>query len=255
MAHIVAREVVIEFPVYDTAQRSLKKQLIHATTGGRIARDSANRISVRALDGVSFEIRPGDRVGLMGHNGAGKTTLLRALAGIYEPVSGMLAVEGRVATLLELFLGLDADATGYENIVLRSLYMGLSRRQLQQRAQDIADFTELGEYLHMPVRAYSSGMRLRLAFAVSTSVDAEILLMDEWLSVGDSEFRPKARRRMEELVARTNILVVASHDHSLLQETCNRFLLLERGGVREVQPEGLAQAETRDAPSAQANRV
>jgi lipopolysaccharide transport system ATP-binding protein len=237
MSHIVASEVVVDFPIYDTAHRSLKKKLIRATTGGRIARDSGDRITVRALDRVTFEIRPGDRVGLAGHNGAGKTTLLRVLAGIYEPLSGSLEVEGRVATLLELFLGLDVDSTGYENIVLRGLYMGLSHREIRQRAEEIAEFTELGDYLAMPVRTYSSGMKLRLAFAVSTSVNADILLMDEWLSVGDSDFRPKARRRMEELMARSSILVFASQDRSMMAELCNRVFWLEHGRISELPPE------------------
>lgn len=243
MAHIIARDVVVEFPIYDTAHRSLKKQIIHATTGGRIARDSGNRVAVRALDGVSFEIRPGDRVGLMGHNGAGKTTLLRALAGIYEPVGGTLAVNGRVATLLELFVGVDLDATGYENIMLRGLYMGLTRDEIRERAGDIARFTELGDYLYMPVRTYSSGMQLRLAFAVSTAVDADIVIMDEWLSVGDAEFRPKARERMEALLERSAILVVASHDRRLLGDICNRIFWLDHGQISEVSPAAIEQHE------------
>ncbi len=236
MAHIIARDVVVQFPIYDTAHRSLKKQLIHATTGGRIARESGDRVTVRALDGVSFEIRAGDRVGLMGRNGAGKTTLLRMLAGIYEPVGGALDVDGRTATLLELFVGVDLDATGYENIMLRGLYLGLSREEIRSRADEIAEFTGLGDYLNMPVRTYSSGMQLRLAFAVSTAVDADIVLMDEWLSVGDAEFRPKARRRMEELMKRSSILVFASHDRALIGEFCNRVFWLEQGAISEGDP-------------------
>jgi len=233
MAHIVARDAVVEFPIYDTAHRSLKKQILHASTGGRIARDSGNRMTVRALDGVTFEIRPGDRVGLAGHNGAGKTTLLRALAGIYEPVAGVLTVEGRVATVLELFIGMDLEATGYENILLRGLYMGMSREELRGRIDDITQFTELGDYLSMPVRTYSSGMRLRLAFAISTAVKADILLMDEWLSVGDADFRPKARLRLEQFVARSSILVLASHDRAMIDALCNRVFVLEHGRIRE----------------------
>lgn len=234
MSRITARNLVVEFAIYDAAHRSLKKQLLSATTGGRIARDARDRVLVRALDGVSFEIGPGDRVGLVGHNGAGKTTLLRVLSGIYEPIEGSLAVEGRVASLLDVSLGIDPEATGYENILLRALLMGLRPREIEGRMAEIAEFTELGQYLDMPVRTYSAGMQMRLAFAVSTSVEADVLVMDEWLGVGDSEFQPKARRRMEELVARTKILVVASHDHNLLKSVCNRVLRMEHGRIEEV---------------------
>jgi lipopolysaccharide transport system ATP-binding protein len=234
MARIEATNLMIEFPVYDMTHRSLKKKLFNATTGGAIGRDASNRLTVRALDGVSFVLRPGDRVGLMGHNGAGKTTLLRVLSGVYEPVAGTLHVEGRVASLLDHSLGIDPEASGYENIILRSLIMGLRRRDIERRIDEIAEFTELGQYLDMPLRTYSTGMQLRLAFAVSTSVDADILLMDEWLGVGDSEFQPKARRRLDELVARAKILVVASHNHDLLRDVCNRFFRLEHGKIQEL---------------------
>lgn len=226
--------MVVDFPIYDAAHRSIKNQLLSSATGGRIARDSDNRVIVRALDGVSFSIHAGDRVGLVGHNGAGKTTLLRVLSGIYEPVAGSLLVEGRAATLLDINLGIDPDATGYENIRMRALMMGLAPSALEPKIEDIARFSELGGYLDMPLRTYSSGMRLRLAFAVSTSIDADILLMDEWLAVGDADFQPKAKRRMEELVARTKILVVASHDYSLLKGVCNRILRLEHGKINET---------------------
>lgn len=234
MTLISAKDVVVEFPIYGAEHRSLKKQLISATTGGRIARDAGNRVTVRALDGVTFEMKPGDRIGLVGHNGAGKSTLLRMLSGIYEPVQGELMVEGSVATLLELSLGIDIEASGYENIWLRGLMMGLTPKDIRSKFEDIVEFTELGDYLDMPVRTYSSGMQLRLAFAVSTSVDADIILMDEWLGVGDSEFQPKAKKRMEELVARASILVVASHDHQLLKGACNRIFRLEHGKVSEM---------------------
>ncbi len=239
MARIVAKDAVVEFPIYTGMHRSLKSAVLNATTGGRLARDAANRIAVRALDGVSFELRAGDRVGLMGHNGAGKSTLLRMLSGIYEPISGSLKVEGRVATLLELQLGIDPDATGYENILLRGVMAGLKLREIRARIDEIAEFTELGDYLGMPVRTYSSGMLLRLAFAVSTSVEADILLMDEWLSVGDAEFSKKASARLQQLVERTPILVIASHSKELIGRVCNRVFELEHGQVHERAPGAL----------------
>lgn len=230
---IFADRIMVEFPIYNAGHRSLKRAVLHATTGGRVARDSANRVTVRALDGITLSVRPGDRVGLVGHNGSGKTTLLRVIAGIYEPVSGRLSVTGRVASLLDLSLGIDQEATGYENIMLRAVLAGLRPKEIKAKMDEIADFTELDDYLEMPVRTYSSGMQLRLAFAVSTSIDADILVMDEWLSVGDAEFAKKASERLEQLVEKTPILVLASHSPELIGKVCNRVIRLEHGIIVE----------------------
>lgn len=229
MPHIKAENIVVDFPIYNASHRSLKTAVLRATTGGRIGRDAGNRVIVRALDRLSFEIREGDRVGLVGQNGSGKTTLLRVLSGIYEPQGGALEVRGRSATLLDLGLGIDPEATGYDNIMFRGILAGLHPKAIRARVKEIADFTELGDYLEMPVRTYSSGMQVRLAFAVATSVEADILLMDEWLSVGDAEFSKKATDRLEALVDRTPILVLASHDRKLIERTCNKIFRLEHG--------------------------
>jgi ABC-type polysaccharide/polyol phosphate transport system, ATPase component len=230
---IVADGIVVSFPIFNAAHRSLKRTVLHATTGGRVARESGSRVSVCALDRLSFHIRPGDRVGLIGHNGSGKTTLLRVLSGVYEPVYGRISVQGRVASLLDLSLGMDLEATGYENIRLRAILAGLTPAEVQAKLEEIGEFSELDEYLEMPIRTYSSGMMLRLAFAVSTSVNADILLMDEWLGVGDADFSKKATRRLEELVDRSPILVIASHDPKLIARTCTRVLRLEHGVIVE----------------------
>ena len=234
MAHVHASGVVIEFPLFGSIHRSLKSTVLHVATGGRLATDTAHRTVVRALDGVSFDIRAGDRVGLIGHNGAGKTTLLRALSGVYEPIRGVLDISGRVASLLDLHLGVDPDASGLENIQLRGVLAGLHPAEIRAKTAEIAEFTELGEYLDMPVRMYSSGMQLRLLFAVVTSIDADILLMDEWLSVGDAEFSKKAARRIENLVERSPILVLASHSPELIRKVCNRVFRLEHGSLVEA---------------------
>lgn len=230
---ITAENLVVEFPTYTSVHRSLKKAVLHATTGGRFAQDSRARVTVRALDGVSFEIKQGDRVGLVGQNGSGKTTLLRVLAGAYEPVTGELEIRGRVGALLDISMGIEEEATGYENIVLRGVMMGLSPGEMRERIVEIAEFTELGEYLDMPVRTYSAGMKIRLAFAVSTSISADILLMDEWLSVGDAAFSEKASRRLESLVEQSSAFVIASHSRELISRLCNRGIRLHRGRLEE----------------------
>ena len=229
MALIEAENLVVEFPVFTNSHRSLKNTLLNATTGGRIAHAAGNKVLVRANDQLSFKIAEGERVGLLGHNGSGKTTLLRALAGAYEPTEGYLNVEGKVASLLDISLGMDVDASGYDNIFLRGIMMGLSPKEIKAKMIDIAEFTELGEYLDMPVRTYSSGMLLRLAFAVSTSVDADIIVMDEWLSVGDADFNEKAAKRLKSFVDNASILVIATHSEELLKNVCNRAVRLEHG--------------------------
>lgn len=237
MSYIRAQDLVVEFPVFNNTHRSLKSAVLHATTGGRLARSAGDRVAVRALDSLTFNIQAGERVGLVGHNGSGKTTLLRVLAGAYEPIAGSLQLKGRVASLLDISLGMDHDATGYENIFLRGIMMGLTPQEIRQKMDEIADFTDLGEYLDMPVRTYSSGMQLRLAFAVSTSVEADILIMDEWLSVGDAEFNLKASERLTKLVENAAILVIASHSPELVSKVCTRAFRLEHGKlVQEYDP-------------------
>lgn len=234
---IHAEAMTLDFPVYSQTHRSIKQAVINATTGGRIATGIHNRTVVRALDDVTFTLREGDRIGLLGNNGAGKTTLLRVLSGVYEHTSGRLEVNGSVVSLLDLSLGMDNEASGYENIFLRGALLGWRARDLRGLVDEIADFSGLGSYLDMPVKTYSSGMMLRLAFAVSTAITADILIMDEWLSVGDESFNQKASARLDDLVNRSKILVLASHSPSLVQRVCNRVFHLEQGRVTEqVEP-------------------
>jgi lipopolysaccharide transport system ATP-binding protein len=235
-ALISARNVTVEFPIYDNSHRSLKKQVLNLTTGGKIGSDAGKHPIVRALDNLNFEFNEGERIGLTGHNGSGKTTLLRVLSGVYAPVSGALKVTGKVASLLDVSMGLDPDATGFENIYLRGIMDGLKPAFIRSRIDDIADFTDLGDYLNLPVRTYSSGMMLRLAFAISTSVEADILIMDEWLSVGDAQFSAKAAERLDGLVRKASILVIASHDPRLIERICTRRLHLEHGKIITDEP-------------------
>ena len=228
---IVAKNIAVDFPIYENSHRSLKKAVLSMSTGGRIGHDAGRHAVVTALDGLSFNFEEGARVGLVGHNGSGKTTLLRVLSGVYAPNRGDFKIQGRVASLLDVSMGLDPDATGFENIYLRGILDGLKPKVIRGKIDEIADFSELSEYLNLPVRMYSSGMMLRLAFAISTSVEADILIMDEWLSVGDASFTAKAAQRMEKLVGKAAILVVASHDPALISRVCNRKISLEHGRI------------------------
>ena len=239
MAHILSKDLTIDFPIYGPSNRSLKKAIVNATTGGAFARDAGKRVVVRALDRVSFEFYEGDRIGLVGHNGSGKSTLLRALAGIHEPVSGLLKVRGTITSMLSITLGMEPEATGLENIYMRGYVMGISRNKMKGMLDDIVDFAGIGDFLHLPMRTYSSGMAMRLAFAVSTSFPADIVLMDEWLSVGDADFVSKAKARLDRFVRGAGIVVLASHDQGLIAAQCNKVFKLDHGKLTPMQDPSL----------------
>ncbi|MCK1290004.1 ABC transporter ATP-binding protein [Bradyrhizobium sp. 30] len=227
-AHIALRNVSVRFPVLSFRDRSLRSRFVNAMT---LRRTTATPHIVSALNDVNLDIRAGDRVAIIGANGAGKTTLLRVLAGIYHPTSGSVDVLGRCLPLFDLSAGFDEEATGYENIMRRGLVIGARRSEIDAKRGEIAAFTELGDRLDLPLRTYSSGMMLRLIFAVATAVEGEIVLLDEWIGVGDQQFRKKARQRLDEIVVRAGILVLASHDIELIKSTCNRAILLEEGRI------------------------
>jgi lipopolysaccharide transport system ATP-binding protein len=236
---ISARELALDFPIYDIASRSLKQLLMvrpianvlrgASHVGGSIATGAGGTVVVRAIDNMSFEIGQGERVGLIGHNGAGKTTLLRTIAGIYEPTGGMLETVGHIMPLFNLMEGMMPDATGREFIRIRGVLLGLEPSQLDALAEDVVEFCELGSYIDMPVRTYSTGMLVRLAFALSTSVTPDILLFDELIGAGDARFVTKAQERLKTFIERSSIVVVASHSRAILDQWCNRLFLLEHG--------------------------
>jgi ABC-type polysaccharide/polyol phosphate transport system ATPase subunit len=254
------RNVSVEFPIYQGSSRSLKKALLATSTRGNLAKDGLDRITVRALNDISFDIANGDRLALIGPNGAGKTTLLKLLAGVFEPTHGSFASSGSVSSLLDTSVGLQADATGRENIILRGMFMGVRPREMREMATEIAEFTELGHYLDMPVRTYSAGMMIRLAFAIATCIPPDILIMDEWLTAGDAKFLEKAQRRIEGFVRASSILVLASHSMGLVDQWCNRGILLSHGqivamgSVKEAinAYQQLVESETVAAPTAAA---
>ena len=231
LALLCLRDVSVEFPIYSGGSRSLRKLLLHSTSHGNLARDAGDHITVRALSGITLDIKHSDRLAIIGANGAGKSTLLKVLAGIYAPTGGRMYSSGRVSALLTASIGLNPDATGRENIIIRGMYMDVHPRDMRARVDEISEFTELGSFIDMPVRTYSAGMMVRLCFAVATSLRPEILLMDEWLAAGDAAFLHKARHRMEDFLSGPSILVLASHSHSLIKEWCNRAILLDQGRI------------------------
>ena len=243
MASIVFDNVLVDFPIYNSNTRSLKNKLIQVATGGQLGSDKHGRVVVRALENISFQLKDGDRVGLLGHNGAGKSTLLRLLGGVYEPTFGKSTIIGQIGSLIDISLGIDPETTGRDNIYIRGALLGLTRSQVKFKIDEIIDFSELGDFVDMPLRTYSTGMHMRLAFSVSTIIRPEILLMDEWLSVGDESFQHKVENRLNDLVSSAKILVIASHSKELLLKTCNRLIWLEHGRIKmDGTPETISSA-------------
>ncbi|MER8430391.1 ABC transporter ATP-binding protein [Mesorhizobium caraganae] len=211
--------------------------------GGRIE-GSGRKQFVQALDGVSFELKAGDRLGLVGPNGAGKTTLLKVLYGIYEPSGGSIAIEGKVDALFNINIGFRREATGRRNIVLRGLISGWTEAEIEEKMEDIIAFSELGDFIDLPFKAYSQGMAARLAFSAATALDPEILLMDEWIGAGDASFQDKAKRRMDELAERAGIIVLASHNESLIESVCTKRLTLKSGRVESLTTKPVKRSRT-----------
>lgn len=233
-AHLAFDNVTVRYPIYNSRSMSLRNHLVRISTGGRIEQEAGSIRLVTALKNVSFTLKEGDTVGLVGHNGAGKSTMLRTMAGVYAPMEGRVERTGRVATVLELGTGMDMELSGHENIIRMSKLLGLSNAEIKRNAQEIEEFTQLGDFLELPVRTYSSGMATRLMFAVATSTKPDILLVDEMFGTGDAEFQIKAKQRMEELIRSVGIFVFASHDSKLIRDYCNRFFRLEHGAVTEI---------------------
>jgi len=231
MAELVLSDVGVEFVLYQGKARSLKQLAFQKTVGGLIGHKVAGKTTVRALESINLTVRDGDRVALLGHNGAGKTTLLRVAGGIYQPTSGTIHRSGRCIPLFEIGIGFDDEATGYENIVLRGLVMGLTRREITRNTDWIAEFSGLGEFLDLPVRTYSTGMLLRLMFSIATSIETDVILMDEWIATGDKDFIGKANMRLHEMVEKTSIMLLATHNVELVRQLCNRVIVLTGGHV------------------------
>lgn len=235
MSRVDIQNVSLHYPLPGLRARSLKHRLLRAATGGAIC-ESAGTTYVEALRDITVALGEGDRVGLVGHNGAGKSTLLKVIGGVFRPTAGRIVIEGRVISTANLSVGMEMEATGIENIVTRGLLLGMRLREIRERIEEIADFTELGDYLNMPVRIYSTGMLTRLAFATVTAMDADVLLMDEVIGTGDAAFIEKAERRLKTFMSRSKILVMASHSEHVLRSFCNKAVLIDHGLLMRFGP-------------------
>lgn len=232
MALIDVEDVSLDYPIYDARARSIKNAVLRRV-GGKMT-ESHGRVDVQALRNITLHLRNGDRLAVVGRNGAGKTTLLKVLAGIYEPPAGRVRIEGSVSSMTDVTMGMDVDATGRENIIMRCVFLGMTYAEANAKVAEIEEFTELGDYLSLPVRTYSTGMLVRLGFAASTAVYPQILIMDEMIGAGDMAFAEKARSRVDEYVNNAHILVLASHNNAILRQFCNKAILLDSGVIRKM---------------------
>jgi ABC-type polysaccharide/polyol phosphate transport system ATPase subunit len=235
MASIHLENIFLSYPIYGANARSLKSGIINFSTGGKLIKES-KAVTVEALKNISLDLKSGDRLGLIGHNGAGKTSLLKVLAQIYAPTKGKISVFGRANCIFDVVTGMDFDASAYENIKIRGLILGLSKSEIARIVPDIEEFAELGEFMKMPIRTYSSGMVLRLAFGIVTSFRLEILLIDEILNVGDQRFMEKAKARMADVIHNSDVMVLSTHDLNSMREFCNKALWLEHGQIKVFGP-------------------
>lgn len=212
----------------------MKNAILAAGTGGRLNAAENGTVVIRALSGVSLDLQAGDKLGLIGTNGAGKSTLMRVISGIYHPTSGNVSVSGSVGSLFDMGLGMDPEATGHENIRLRGLMLGMRLREIEDVTAEIESFTELGSYLDMPMRTYSAGMTARLAFAISTAIRPDVLVLDEGIGAGDAHFMHRATKRLEGFMQSVGVLVLASHSDGLIREFCNKAIVMHRGQATSI---------------------
>lgn len=225
MAYVNLQNVSIEYPIYGFRTNSIKKEILYSI-GGKI-KSNNNQSSVKVLNNISLNLKSGDRYVVYGHNGVGKTTLLKIISQVLSPTSGTVNISGKVSSLIDLSMGMDPESTGYENIITRSINMGYTKKEIINYVDEISEFCELGDYLNLPLNTFSTGMRLRLGFAISIALPADIIVMDEWLSVGDIQFREKAEKKLKEYITSDSILIVASHDQSLAEKINAKKIIIE----------------------------
>ncbi len=224
--------VCLDYPIYSIKAQSLRNAVMNLAVGGKLLKDGHDVVHVNALTNISFSLVEGDRLGVIGHNGAGKTTLLKVLAGVYEPTRGRIDVHGRISSMVDINLGVDWNLTGTENIINMARRRGHTTKEIKARIPEIVEFSELGAYIDLPFKTYSAGMCARLVFAVATTFEPDILLLDEWLGAGDAAFLKKAEAKMSDILSKSRVMVIATHNQDLVRHVCNKLLVLN-GGKQE----------------------
>ena len=232
MASITLKNVSLRYPIYNDVSRSLKQSILKPIIGGKIM-DNKGSFYVNALENINLELNHGDRLGISGPNGSGKTSLLRILSNILPPSEGSVKKSGELISFIDLHYGLNFEASGIENIKIRCILLGLNFSEIDEIIKKVIEFSELGKYIYLPVKTYSSGMLMRLSFSILSCIRADIIIMDEWLSVGDAKFFEKANNKLKEMIDDASILVIASHSPEFINNLCNKKILLCDGKINE----------------------
>lgn len=230
---ISLENVTLDYPIYGSSPKLFARKLLSIASAGRIIENHSYQY-VRAIDGLTLKLTAGDRLGVIGGNGAGKTTLLKLISGIYHPTSGTLSVNGKISTILGTGFGLDENATGFENIALGGITIGFLQKEIQDKVEEIASFSELGNFLNLPLRTYSAGMKARLAFAIVTAIYPDILIIDEGIGAGDNLFYKKAEERFENFTMSSKIFILASHSEDLIKKFCNKVIVMHHGKIQFI---------------------
>ena len=232
MASIILKNVSLKYPIYNDVSRSLKQSILKPIIGGKIM-DKQGSYYVNALENINLKIKHGDRLGISGPNGSGKTSLLRILSNVLNPSEGSVKKEGDLISFIDLHYGLNFEASGIENIKIRCVLLGLNFLEIDEIVKKVIEFSELGKYIYLPVKTYSSGMLMRLSFSILSFIKADIIIMDEWLSVGDANFFEKANNKLKEMIDEASILVIASHSPEFINNLCNKKIVLSDGKINE----------------------
>lgn len=227
--YVKTTDLGVTFSIYNSKTRSFRNHVISAIGGHAHNHDGTTYVD--ALQDINLHIKQGDRVAILGHNGSGKSTLLKVISGVYEPTSGYIESHGAISSLTDMGMGMDPENTGYHNIIMRCIFMGMTVKEAKEKVKEIVDFSELHDYIHLPMRTYSTGMYMRLALTIATSSVPDVLIMDEMIGAGDGDFIKKARKRTLDFIQKTKIMVISSHDISIVQELCNRVIWLEKGKI------------------------
>tara|TARA_A100001011_G_scaffold400367_1_gene514401 strand:+ start:468 stop:1175 length:708 start_codon:yes stop_codon:yes gene_type:complete len=231
MSKINLKKVSLNYPIFSSDSRSFKKNVLYKLKSDKFKKNQSNILHVQALKNINLEIKEGDRLGVYGNNGSGKSSLLKVISGIYSPSDGSLEVEGNINSLISLNAGFNENLTGYENTIFKLRLLGLESSVLNEKIEEIKEFSGLAEFFYLPLKTYSSGMQLRLSFSLSILCPHDILIMDEWLSVGDDKFQEQAMRKINEIILKSKILVIASQSKGILNKLCNKTVTLHDGTI------------------------
>lgn len=231
MTNIILKDVYLNYPVFSSDSRSFKKNVLNKIKSEKFKKNKSDILHIQALKNINLKINEGDKIGIYGNNGSGKSSLLKIISGIYYPSNGIINVEGSINSLISLNAGFNENLTGKENSIFKLKLLGLKKDEINDKLDEIKNFSGLNEFFFLPIKTYSSGMLLRLSFSLSILCPHDILIMDEWLSVGDDKFQQQALSKINEIIQKSKILIIASQSKDVLEKLCNKIITLKDGKI------------------------